>query len=178
MTYNIDLTGQRLREARKNLGYSLEKVAEACGINQYQTVSKWENGNSIPSIDKLVKLSELYGCEIGYLLGEYDCKHRSSADVKATTGLSESAIENLKTLNFFSRNNIKALNKIIEFNQGDIISLISKYLFHQVEGNSEILIGDLSLNANNVADVLLLEISNELSSLRNTIQSNKRSETK
>ncbi len=176
MAYNIDLTGQRLREARKNLGYSLEKVAEACGIQQYQTVSKWENGNSIPSIDKLIKLSELYGCEIGYLLGEYDCKHRSSSEVKAITGLSENAIEHLKEYNFFSRSKIEALNKIIEFNQSDIISLISKYLFHQIEGDSEFLIGDLSLNANNVADVLLLEISNELSSLRNIIQSNKRSE--
>lgn len=47
MAYNPKTLAERLKQARKEAGYSLEKVAELCSVQQYQTVSKWENGVSL-----------------------------------------------------------------------------------------------------------------------------------
>ena len=168
MTYNQVKTGKRLKEARKNLGYSLEKVAELCGIQQYQTVSSWENGNSTPSIEKLIKLADLYDCEIGYLIGEYDCKRRTIDSVEKITGLSEKAVESLERDNFFKKERITTINHIVEFNNGDIITLISKYLNHNYNGIVKV--GELEIDGNTVADTLLLEITSELRTLRNKVQ--------
>ena len=96
MTYNIDITAQRIRQARKDKELTLESVAERCGVKQYQTVSKWENGNSVPSLDNLFKLCDLFGCDLGYLLGEYECKTRTAADIQEMTGLSRLASDNLE----------------------------------------------------------------------------------
>lgn len=164
MTYKNDVLGLRLKEARKAMGYSLEKVAEACQIQQYQTVSKWESGNTMPSLDNFMKLSELYGCEIGYLLGEYDCKTRKNADISAETGLSEAAINQLRADKAFSCSTIQTINALIEFNDGDMIRVIESFLFHRFNGQVEA--GNVIINGDNIADVFLLEIISELRALR------------
>lgn len=168
MTYNQTETGIRLKAARKFMGYSLEKVAELCGVQQYQTISSWESGNSTPSIEKLVKLAELYGCEVGYFVGEYDCKYRKNADIKSVTGLSESSIDIIKRDKFFDEKNIHSLDKMITFNNGDILALIGKYLYHNYKGSVEI--GDIEINGDTVADTILLEILCELRELRKKVQ--------
>lgn len=96
MTYKISATAQRIGQARKEKKLTLESVAEKCGVKQYQTVSKWENGNSVPSLDNLFKLCDLFGCDLGYLLGEYECKTRAAADIQEMTGLSRLASDNLE----------------------------------------------------------------------------------
>ena len=96
MTYNSTVLGERLKAARDEFGYSLAYIAEACHYQQYQTISKWEKGESHPSIQVLLRLCELYGCDLGYLVGEYDCKTRKAADIKAETGLSETVINRLR----------------------------------------------------------------------------------
>ena len=54
---------------RKKNGWSQEQLAEELGISR-QSVSKWESGMSIPDIDKILKLSELFGVSTDYLLRE------------------------------------------------------------------------------------------------------------
>lgn len=172
MTYNLDEMGARLKAARAEMGYSMEYVAEACGVKQYQTISKWESGNNTPSIDKLMKLAELYGCDIGYLLGEYDCKHRISADIKVETGLQENVIEQLRRDSFFDKDRVKALNDLLSFedHQGGILGLVKLYLYHNYTGLDIDIGNGLTINGNTVADTLLLEIISELRALREKVQ--------
>lgn len=172
MAYNQTETGMRLKEARKFMGYSLEKVAELCGVQQYQTISSWESGNSTPSIEKLVKLARLYGCEVGYFIGEHDCKYRKNADIKAETGLKEDVIERLRHDSFFDKDSINALNELLSFedHEGGFLGLIKLYLYHNYTG-SDIDIGNgLTINGNTVADTLLLEIISMLRALREKVQ--------
>lgn len=61
--------GERLKESRLNKGYSQGKVAEYLHISR-QSISKWENGNSYPDLDNLVKLSMYYEVSIDELLKE------------------------------------------------------------------------------------------------------------
>lgn len=52
---------------RKKLGWSQEQLAEQMDISR-QSVSKWESGASIPDLDKIIKLSKLFGVSTDYLL--------------------------------------------------------------------------------------------------------------
>lgn len=61
--------GERLKESRVNKGYSQGDVADLLHISR-QSISKWENGNSYPDLDNLVKLSTYYEVSIDELLKE------------------------------------------------------------------------------------------------------------
>lgn len=165
MTNNINVIGERLKEARKEMGYSLEKVAEVCQVQQYQTVSKWESGNSSPSLKNLLQLCELYGCELGYLIGMHNCKTRKNADIQEETGLSENAINKLRAENAFDNTTIQAINALVEFNDGSLLKDIKNFLFYQFSGEVEA--GNVIINGDNLADVFLLEIISQLKALRN-----------
>ncbi|SEL24186.1 Helix-turn-helix domain-containing protein [Carnobacterium iners] len=61
--------GERLKESRMNRGYSQGDVADHLQISR-QSISKWENGNSYPDLDNLVKLSDYYEISTDELLKE------------------------------------------------------------------------------------------------------------
>lgn len=52
---------------RKRKGYSQEKVAEKMGISR-QAYAKWENGLTMPTLDKASKLAELYEVSLDSLM--------------------------------------------------------------------------------------------------------------
>ena len=58
---------QNIALLRKNIGLTQEKLAEKCGVSR-QAVTKWESGESEPSIEKLVILSEIFGISIDELI--------------------------------------------------------------------------------------------------------------
>lgn len=51
--------GERIQTYRKQSAFSQEKLAEMVGISR-QAVTKWEADQSIPSMENLIKLSELF----------------------------------------------------------------------------------------------------------------------
>lgn len=52
---------------RKKAGWSQEELAEKMDVTR-QSVSKWEGAQSIPDIEKIIRLSELFGVSTDYLL--------------------------------------------------------------------------------------------------------------
>ena len=58
---------QFLRKLHGNM--TQEKLAERMGVSR-QTVSKWETGEAIPEVDKLLELSKLFSCTLDALLKE------------------------------------------------------------------------------------------------------------
>ena len=52
---------------RKKSGWSQEQLAEQLDISR-QSVSKWESGMSIPDLDKIIKMSNIFGVSTDYLL--------------------------------------------------------------------------------------------------------------
>ena len=60
------LADKIIRE-RKRLGLSQEELAEKMNVSR-QAVSKWEGGQSIPEIEKILQLSSLFGVTTDYLL--------------------------------------------------------------------------------------------------------------
>lgn len=57
----------RILELRKKAGISQEQLAEAVGVSR-QAVSKWESGNALPDIDKIILLSDHFQVTTDYIL--------------------------------------------------------------------------------------------------------------
>ncbi len=60
---------ENLRILRTKERYSLEDVAEIIGVSR-QSVAKWENGESMPDIEKCMKLAKLYKVSLDDLVSE------------------------------------------------------------------------------------------------------------
>lgn len=58
---------EKLIQLRKKSGWSQEELANQMNVTR-QSVSKWEGAQAIPEIEKLLKLSELFGVSMDYLL--------------------------------------------------------------------------------------------------------------
>ena len=52
-------TGEKLRYFRHNCGLSQKQVANAIGLNR-TTIGSWESGRTEPSLEKIVKLAQIY----------------------------------------------------------------------------------------------------------------------
>ena len=113
-TKRVHQIGKRIESERKRIQgkskkkYSQQDLADAVsdmlntkpdckGIGQ-NTVSNWEKGITLPPLPKLIALSEIFECDIGYLLCDYDEPTRNLADVVEQTGLSGEAVKRLKQI--------------------------------------------------------------------------------
>lgn len=65
------ILGNKLSRLRKENNYTQEQLAEILGVSR-QSISKWESDISYPETDKLIHLSNLFGCSLDYLLKEND----------------------------------------------------------------------------------------------------------
>ena len=52
---------------RKKAGWSQEELAEQMNVTR-QSVSKWEGAQSVPDLEKMIRLSELFEVSTDYLL--------------------------------------------------------------------------------------------------------------
>jgi repressor LexA len=62
----------RLRQLRKQAGYSQEELAKRFGYKSFTTIQKWEDGTSTPPMPVLQQLATLYHVSFQQLLGEND----------------------------------------------------------------------------------------------------------
>lgn len=62
------ILGYRLRELRKENKLSQEKLGKILGVSKV-SVSGYENGNRVPSLDILNKILDFFGISADYLLG-------------------------------------------------------------------------------------------------------------
>lgn len=65
----IVILAEKIMELRKKNGWSQEELAFQMEVSR-QSVSKWESGTSIPDLERILKLSELFGVTTDYLLKE------------------------------------------------------------------------------------------------------------
>lgn len=77
---NLCETIYRLR-TEKNM--SQRDLADALNVSR-QSVSKWENGNAVPDLEKLIRMSELFGVTLDELVGVSAEKKECSSPVVHT----------------------------------------------------------------------------------------------
>ena len=61
------ILADKIIQLRKQFGWSQENLADALNVSR-QSVSKWESGNSIPDLTKILKMAEIFGVSTDYLL--------------------------------------------------------------------------------------------------------------
>ena len=59
--------GEKLYQLRTERGMSQETLARSLGVSR-QAISRWELGSTLPDAPNLLKLSDLFGVSIDYLL--------------------------------------------------------------------------------------------------------------
>ncbi|MBR3448264.1 MAG: helix-turn-helix domain-containing protein [Oscillospiraceae bacterium] len=75
--------GALLRELRKEKSLSQEQLAEQFGVSS-RSVSRWENGNTMPDISLLIELADFYDIEIRELLSGERKRETMDPDMKET----------------------------------------------------------------------------------------------
>ena len=72
------ILADKIISLRKKNGWSQEQLAEQLHISR-QSVSKWESGASIPDLDKILKMSAIFGVSTDYLLKD-ELEEETSVD--------------------------------------------------------------------------------------------------
>ena len=72
---------EKIMVLRKKNGWSQERLAEMVGVSR-QSVSKWESGNAMPDLDKIVMLSQIFHVTTDYLLKNDEGESDSSDQEK------------------------------------------------------------------------------------------------
>ena len=57
----------KIIQLRKESNWSQEELASQLGVSR-QSISKWESGSSLPDLDKIIKLSQIFDVSTDYLL--------------------------------------------------------------------------------------------------------------
>ena len=60
---------EKIVRLRKERGWSQEELADRLDVSR-QSVSKWEMGTSVPELDKIIAMGELFSVSLDYLLKE------------------------------------------------------------------------------------------------------------
>lgn len=101
------ILADKIIHLRKKAGWSQEELAEKMDVSR-QSISKWEGTTSIPDLNKIIKLSQIFGVSTDYLL-------KDNIEQAEFTG--EDADENFPMIGLSSatdyiEENIKATNII------------------------------------------------------------------
>lgn len=76
---------ERILALRKARNLSQEELAEQIGVSR-QAVGKWESGQSLPDLDKVIALSEFFGVSCDYLLKGFAPDSPAQPEARPTTG--------------------------------------------------------------------------------------------
>ncbi len=98
MKYSPEKIGNIIKNERLKLNWSQETLAKELGQKSNgKQISKYESG-TFPPISTLLKLCEIFNCELGYLLGEQDYSSKTKIDtaIEKTLGFNEESIKAIK----------------------------------------------------------------------------------
>ena len=77
------IIGAKIAACRKRAGMSQEKLANELNISR-QAVSRWESGDTTPTMDKLKTLARIYGVSLDWLCSDAaDCEPPEAAKPEA-----------------------------------------------------------------------------------------------
>lgn len=106
----------RIRNSRIQKGYSLQEVADKVGVSK-QMINKYEKGDSMPTSDKLIAFSKLFGQKVDYFfrkpeveIGEINFRKRSKFSNKKVNSLKE--VIRVQIENYLYIENICNLNSV------------------------------------------------------------------
>ena len=76
------ILADKIIKLRKQLGWSQEELAEKVNVSR-QSVSKWESANSIPDLNRIIMLAELFEVSTDFLLKDENESFESNSEVSS-----------------------------------------------------------------------------------------------
>lgn len=135
----------RIKAERDRTGLTQKEFAKKVGIAN-QTYNNLENGIGSLKIEHLNKIAENCGCDMGYLLGDYENRTHEATDICKATGLSEEAVDILTLLNrWYNEDKDSFKGSIIYWNKTSICkvflslidNIITSYDFDELFNGKE-----------------------------------------
>ncbi len=126
-----------LEAALKRKGWTMKKLADEydkkypdkktdrAAKTIYPTLLKWNSGKGNPTLNRLIRISDLLEVDIDFLLGRISEFTHAAQYIHDTTGLSHDAVEAILHLN---EANIESLNALLEDDSfEEVLSYIANY---------------------------------------------------
>lgn len=105
-----------LKLFRKRNGYTQEQIAERLGVSR-QAVAKWERGESLPDIENVIALADMYEITVDSLVRNMACTDGKGKDKKHMFGVVRVNDKGQITLP-------KKCREIFDINTGDTVLLL------------------------------------------------------
>ena len=104
MKYSAETIGKLIRTEREKRSWTQKELGKRLGVSGKQ-VSNYEQGTPIPPIDVLVKLCQVFDCELGYILGEKDYSqgYKIKTAIHNATGLTATSMGAIQKVTGTSR---------------------------------------------------------------------------
>lgn len=99
------ILADKITEERKKNGWSQEELAEKLGVSR-QAVSKWESAGSVPDLQRIIQLADLFAVSTDYLL-----KDEMEMDSSAFTNASVSEEEPVRRVSMEEANTFLDMKK-------------------------------------------------------------------
>lgn len=77
--------GDNLRRIRKERNISQEDLAELLDVSR-QAISRWEQNNGYPEMEKMIKLADLLNVSLDYLVSGYNNDKKPEKQITVPTG--------------------------------------------------------------------------------------------
>lgn len=133
MKYSQEKIGKLIKKERLKLNWSQEALGQELGQKSgAKQISKYESG-MLPPLDVLIKLCEIFNCELGYLLGEsdYSSGTKINTAIQDILGLNSKSIESITYITGTDRTCVKWGNESKNYRY-ILNNLISNPLFQDL----------------------------------------------
>lgn len=74
-TIDMEKTGRNLQKYANNNGYSVKDIQQYLGLSCPQSIYRWFKGGILPSVDNLLRLSELFSVHMEELIVKTSCRN-------------------------------------------------------------------------------------------------------
>ena len=86
-----EIVGENLTFLRKKAGFTQLELGEKFSYSD-KTVSKWEQGSVLPSVDVLKDIADFYGVSVDYILSEHNSEKEFKSIIKQTPNFNKKVI--------------------------------------------------------------------------------------
>ncbi len=106
--------GKRIRSARKQRQFTIDKLSEKCGLTE-QYLGNIERGKDSPSLKALLKIANELEVDINYLLGD-DLKYNALSQQVSEGDMRDNLLQQINTLSLKKQESVaKFINIIKEY---------------------------------------------------------------
>lgn len=112
--------GNFLKELRKEHNLSQEQLADRFNISS-RSISRWENGNTMPDISMMIELADFYDIDIRDLLRGERKSEKMDEDLKETL---------VMVADYTEAEKAKILKKVYVCGQGMLITSVASLIVH------------------------------------------------